>query len=504
MNGLAERKWFFPAAVAAVLLVYLALAGGSLITKRPYSDEAYQANAALNLITRGTPGNSVVEPTGAGNRPREMVRINIRNYMWLPLPFVIHAGWYKIFGFGIVQVRSVALLAGLIGLIACGVIVNALLQNRWMALAAKAFLALDRLYIEIASDGRPDMLAAAFCFAGIAAQLYLRKRNFTAAIIAGQTLVALGVFTHPIAVSAFFGSWFLAAWLDWGKLRFRHLAIGAIPYLLCLAGWGLYIAQDPEAFVAQFSVNLGGRNASLRAPWAALWREITVRYLENYYLPSYSRGLKDMRVLIPVFYLCAAIGVAVSRELRRTGARTLLLLTGVYFTVMTFGDGVKPHYYTVHILPLLAALMGVWVVWCWTKRPSWRWILGGAVSVFVFLQAGWAIAAIAKDPYHRSYLPAMAFLKRVAPPPAIIMGGSENGFALGYYANLVDDVDLGYYTGKRPQFIIVDERGYGQVLLQYKVLRPDLDAYVGKMLSEDCDKVYDDPPYRIYARKPGH
>jgi hypothetical protein len=121
--------------------------------------------------------------------------------------------------------------------------------------------------------------------------------------------------------------------------------------------------------------------------------------------------------------------------------------------------------------------------------------------LLVFLQLGWSAYAIAKNPYRNTYLPAIAYLREHAGSNATIIGTGELGFALGFDANLRDDSALGFYSGRKADFIVLDERAYKQSLLSYAAKVPELDRYVRHILADEYHRVYDGPFYEIYQRK---
>jgi hypothetical protein len=78
------------------------------------------------------------------------------------------------------------------------------------------------------------------------------------------------------------------------------------------------------------------------------------------------------------------------------------------------------------------------------------------------------------------------------------MGSAELGFGLGFDEHLIDDSYLGYYSGRRPDFIVVDEI-YALSFQGSQVERPAIYAHINKLLTEDYKLVYDQALYRIYA-----
>src|SRR3954449_7641192 len=106
------------AEVAGVLALYLLLALLVSCTKRPSMDEAWVANSAVDLITRGSTGVTVMEPTGNGVFVGiTLTGIENHTYLWLPFAAILEAGWFKIFGFQVFPVRSFSVFWGFIAVL---------------------------------------------------------------------------------------------------------------------------------------------------------------------------------------------------------------------------------------------------------------------------------------------------------------------------------------------------------------------------------------------------
>ena len=490
----------------SVLVLYLALAMGTALSKRPWSDEGWFASPALNLITKGYMGTSILETV----EPRGQQKgIDKYTYWIMPLDLVAQAGWYKLTGFGLFQMRLLSTLWGLVAVISWWLIVYKLSGNRNIALLASSIIALDYAFVTGASFGRMDMMCAALSFAAFASYLVLRERNLNAAILASQSLVVLSGLSHPYGILGFAGLVFLTLYFDRKQIRLRHFFFALLPYVIGSIGWGLYILQSPSLFVSQFIGNATagnnnvGRLDGLLAPWSAVYREVTLRYLVAFGMGTHSAGsssLVKLKIFILVSYLVGVFGALFTPPIRKhRGYKALLYLLGIYFVILTLVDGQKLSWYLVHMIPFFAALLAVFLHWLWTSTILPRWAIVVPMLLFATLQVGGLLLRIRQNDYRRSYLPAITFLKTNAEPSALIMGSTELAFQLGFESNLVDDIRLGYYSGKKPDFIVVDEiyedafKGIGtQDLTVYQ--------HVIDLLAKQYHPVYDQAHYRIYAR----
>jgi len=484
---------------AGIVLVYLAVSCALALTKRPWFDEAAFANPALDLVTRGSMGMTISEPRGYGTVPgKEMVHVQSQVYYSMALSHLGQAAWYKLAGFGVLRMRFYHILWGLAALAAWAFIVRVLMESWTPAFLAAFLIATDRGFADAAASGRPDMMSASLATLAIAAYLALRERHLGAAILVSQTLIAAALFTHPIGALADSAILVLALRFDSRRLRWQYLFLAAAPFLLGFGLWGLYISRDPEAFRAQFGTNAAGRAGGLTSPLQGIVREVRVRFMDRMYMPPYATGVRRVTILIPVIYALAALALL----FRRNGARLFGVLAMVYFFVFGILETAKAPFYLVHMTPLAACCLGIWAWLEWNEGGARRWVPAGAVALLVVLQTAWIAFACWQNPYRRAYLPAMAYLDQHASRSSLIMGNSALGFHFGFYnKNVTDDSTLGYYTGKRPEFIVVDDNGYAEAFKGYAAKDQGLDRYIRKTLTQDFQPVYTGRVYTIYRRR---
>src|SRR5215471_16620494 len=93
-----NRFWLL---ATAVLMVYLALAVATALTKAPTGDEAWFSSPAYNLAFKGYMGTSVLDPGSGTPVLHTGTRLDgIDRYTdWvMPLNLITQAGWYKLVG----------------------------------------------------------------------------------------------------------------------------------------------------------------------------------------------------------------------------------------------------------------------------------------------------------------------------------------------------------------------------------------------------------------------
>lgn len=482
-------------AALAIALVFVLLSFGTAATRRPFCDEAWFASPALNLATKGYFGTSNLEFTGT-----YALHMDRRTYYEMPLFLVAEAAWFKVVGFSLTKDRLLSTVFGLLALWGVYAFVKRLSGNAWTGLFAAAILGCDYMFVGGAATGRMDMMAAALGVASWPVYLLLRETSLPKAILASHAMVACALFTHPNALPEGIGLVFLAFWFDLRRLRIQHLFLASIPYLACAAGWGLYIAQDPQAFVAQLSGNAtqGRENSSLT--WL-VFGEIRERYLGYFGLGPESSGAARLKLLVLASYWAAAASCFLTPAIRRNrNYRALLVLFGITYLFMTFLERKKSNLYLVHIMPLYAAMLAVWVAHLWEQRPAQRRLIAAAASLLLLIQTGGLLAGMRMNPYRRDYLPLVEAIRSHSKPGDLIMGNASLCFELGYVPNLIDDFRLGYYSHRKPALVVMD-RDYRNYLESYEKSQPEIYRHMNALLAS-ATPVYQNGSDTVFAFQP--
>src|SRR5581483_8745322 len=258
-----------------------------------------------------------------------MLDIHRRMYYIMPLQMMVMAAWYKIVGFSLFSTRMLAALWAVVYFYALFRLVKLFSADSAVAWLAVALTAFDYQIISAAAFGRYDTMVAALGFSGYALFMLLRERKLLLAMLASNACIAAAGLTHPNGLVYFLGLWFLILYHDWRSLRFKHLAIAAVPYLVGGAAWGLYILQDVPAFKAQLFGNTGNR-VGLWHPWKALQNEIEYRWIRPYGLAAYEGGrmtaLVKLKAIAILGYLAGVFGCLATPSLRAR-YRAFLMLT---------------------------------------------------------------------------------------------------------------------------------------------------------------------------------
>jgi hypothetical protein len=157
-------------------------------------------------------------------------------------------------------------------------------------------------------------------------------------------------------------------------------------------------------------------------------------------------------------------------------------------------DGTRQPGYLVQVVPAFAALTALWLAQRMAKRLEWRLVIAGLAAI--------QLAAIGMDihrnAYGHEYQPAAAFLKSRAEAGALIMGDAGFAFILGFNGPLVDDMRLGYFSGRTPQ-IFITTSFYDRWIERTRSTDPALHQHIRGTLDERFRKVFQNPRYSIYA-----
>lgn len=501
------------AVLAGIFAVYFTFAGLSAATQHIWSNEAWFASPAFTLAHKGYLGTGILESKGTW-----MDGIERRTYWMPPVHLLVQAAWYRLFGFSLLSMRAISILAGAVVLLAWYWIVSMLARSRDMALLAVALVVMEPRFFEFAALGRPDMLCAAFGTLGLAAYLHMRSRSFAAAVGAGHGLAAAACLTHPCGVLYAGGVLLLMLSYDRARIGWRPLGLAALPYAAGLGAWGIYILQAPSQFRSQFLGNISGiayefagvsRWRGLASPLGALKVEYFLRYGSQF--GWYSAALADRVQLYSLLvYTVAVAGCLLTPSIRKhDGYRALLLIGAFDYVVLSYFEGLKGTAYLIHTLPLCATLLAIYVHFLYSaagrtgnsvggRRRAAAWALTVAMFAFAAVQLDTTIRYIVDQPVRQDYEQVVAFLRRSKAPSRIIAAG-ELAFALGFDSGMVDDIRLGYFSGQRPRFIVANTiyRGWME---QSAHIQPAIHKYMTELLRDEYRVAFHNTNYTVYER----
>jgi hypothetical protein len=494
-----DRQSLIP--VAAIVILYLVLAVLSARTLMPWCDEAWFSGPALSLVTLGHMGTPVLDSTAVWNS-RDLTLINRYTFWIMPLYSFSQSFWLRIFDFSLLTVRFYSVMWGLVALTAWWLVIRKLSANTAAAFLAVALMAVDFTFLWSASVGRMDMMCEALGISGIAAFLYLREKSFPYAVLVSHACVVAAGLTHPMALGACAALVALTFFFDRSRIRLSTIAVAAVPYLAGAAGWGAYIAQNPSIFWIQFRGD--ATNRFISGSLIQLLRSQTVeRYLYMFGLSPDTHGLSHIKIVILAVYLLGFAGALVNSRIRNNrGCRALFLMWAAAAVIMSLADKEIHPFYLVHFLTPVIAIFAIWLHSNWTEGGISRWVLAGVVGTLVTVQFMVTGSRIAQDPYRNNYRTTTAFLKEHTGSKDLVFGSAELGFDLGFFdGRLVDDFRLGFLSGKKATYIVLDQNRYQEWIPNLKKSEPQAYGYIMDMLSRDFEVVQQNSQYRVYARK---
>jgi len=290
-------------------------------------------------------------------------------------------------------------------------------------------------------------------------------------------------------------------YLDRRRMTLGTVMIGLVPYILGAIGWGAYIFQDIEAFKAQFFGN-AIRTDTLK--WTASYSEIVNRYLASYGLLSWKSSILALSAApILIFFILGFVTAPFILKEKRL--RLIWGMLAIYFFGLMFIVGNKTSCYLVWITPLF--ILNLIALWSTLKKGTKR-----KVANVMFLLAFWymilfSVAATpymaAKNPYQDIYLSDLSKFNGTYYTGGKIYGSGEIAFFYGFDDNIIqDDVGMGYYTGIKPRYFVVEVR-YEKWFERFRNEEPDIWNYINKNLQNEYTKIFEGKFYTFYERKHG-
>jgi hypothetical protein len=497
VDKLSDRAIFF-----CVILLFVTITLISALTTSPAPNDALFANASYNLYKHGFMGTTIVETHVSGFYQG----IDRHTYWIMPLYLLIQSLWFKIFGFSLLSTRSLEIVFGIFMLSGWFIIVTKLTGNRRIALLAIALLSCDFWFINQSATGRGvDIMSASLGTAGLGSYLLFRERNFNVAILLSNTFIAMSGLTHWLGLEWFCGLMFMTLFFDRNKIRFKHLAIASVPYLIGAGLWGNYILKSPSDFYAQFTGNAAdsGRLQGLMNPLSGFIREVTLRYRMAFGLGAHTEGhgsLPALKVFVLIAYLAGIFGAIFNKEIRQhKGCRVLLYITIIFFLFMSYLEGQKLTCYIIPIIPFYCALLAILIFSLRPSKAAYKYTMWVGIGFVALLQVGGVLKLASYMSYQKSYLPVINYLKSKIGSDTSVIGSPQLGFALGFDGKLTDDISLGYYSGKKPDLIVVGE-DYRLGFNYLHETRYEEYQHITNLLETEYKPVYDKEHFTIYAR----
>jgi len=491
---------FFSIGLFILTSIFIAASLQTARTMLPNVDEAWFTLPGFNLAEHGFFGTTILDETSSF-RQVKFDGINSYTYWIMPVFPLIQAGWGKLVGFGLIETRAISIMFGVIALVSWTILIKILARNDAVALTTAALMALDYHFVYAGSLGRMDMATVSLGVTGLAVYAWLREKDLNYAVAAGFTLTSLAFFTHPLGLMWAVSLAILIALLDLKQVRLRHFAFAAAPYIVLGLGWLVYISQRPDLFAIQFGGNASDRWGFFRSPVAEFLREVQLRYLVNFGIGEGLSEFGRIKIMILTSCVLAILCVLVLRPLRnQVVSRFLLIMVAQQFLMLLILDGMKQPYYMIYITPTLTAILAIWLHWLWTKNNSLKIVATAVFSFVLLINAAICIQRVRKDPLHANFLQAGSLLNERARAGDTVMASAEFWFTLDKKIDLVDDYRLGFVSGRKADFIVIDAPRYRDWHTRLALYDPATDEYIKHLIASEYEVIYDDPVYQIYKR----
>ena len=152
-------------------------------------------------------------------------------------------------------------------------------------------------------------------------------------------------------------------------------------------------------------------------------------------------------------------------------------------------DREAQHQYLIHFVVWMISLTAVAGVWWWDRRSVPRWALAAGLVVVVLVQVATTGRRVSQRAYSTIYLATTDYLKEHAQGKGTIMGSAELCVRTGERGRLVDDPRLGFRSGRRPDFIVIDKNRYAEWIPQYEQREPETYRYIRGMMDREFHQV---------------
>jgi 4-amino-4-deoxy-L-arabinose transferase-like glycosyltransferase len=251
--------------VCIAIGVYLLLSFSLFLTwPPPWPDEVWFADVGRTFSTEGYLGTGLIKG------------METHMYWQPPVYFVCSALVIKLGGFDIVPLRLFSILVG------CGILVltfaltRRVTQDSVIPKIAVILLALNPNFVNYIKVARMDGLCVLFTIAALIAYVDLSPQSTWKRFLGIGTFLALAILTHALGSIGFVA---IAIHLLMSRGRRsvftpKRVVLLLLPTMLGLALGGLYVLDDPQAFLGQMQLQLQRKNR--------LWYVSLAHFVERY------------------------------------------------------------------------------------------------------------------------------------------------------------------------------------------------------------------------------
>ena len=208
-------------------------------------------------------------------------------------------------------------------------------------------------------------------------------------------------------------------------------------------------------------------------------------------MASWSSLAGRINVIPLLLFVAGTIACLLIPAIRRNRSyRMLLIWTAIVLFFLTELEGLKTPFYLIYVTPLFTVLLVTAADWFWAAAPRWRIPLAGLLAAFCLLQVSRTLIADSRHPRQAAYDPAVRYMRAQFNRQTFIMGGAQFLFDVGPDWNILDDVRLGYDTGK-PAVVVIDA-GWAD---RMQSLTPPIRDFVTRVLATEFHEAHNREGY---------
>lgn len=215
----------------------------------PWFDETYMASIAKEFYETGKFTKRVAYHA---HQQKE-------EFIYGPFYFLVSSFVFKLFGFGMTQFRSIALLSGILVQISSFLILRKFVKQNVTLLLMSLVFMLDPFYFRCMHEGRMDLTASFLILSGIIVFHFAITKKYASYFLFSGILCSLGILTTPrpgfllIPLFIYLG-YFL--WKDFKKNWYFPI-IWIAPIVLFYTLWIFYAFGSFENFISFYQDKLG-------------------------------------------------------------------------------------------------------------------------------------------------------------------------------------------------------------------------------------------------------
>ena len=313
-------------------------------------DGAVFADGAHNLITTGRLGTDLV------------VGMESHSYWQPPGYYLALAAIFKLFGYGLWQLRLLSICFGGMCLWAVYALSSKAHSNQTASVLAVVLLAFDPVFVKWVRWDRTDSLCEFFVLCSLIAYLTAITKKGVHYWVAAGVCASVATLIHPYGVLSFAvtGLHFLFA----RRPALKETLYFSIPAIVFFCGWGAYILQGPQEFLVQFQYQI-----NRKAEWNVASLMGTLAQYRFY--PSYA-----------VVILSGLAALVVNRKEHPWNQRSVLVFSVLVALCSCFV--IRGPYYHTYLAPFLAVAASIAVVrFLQSGLPVFRRIVMALVALVV-------------------------------------------------------------------------------------------------------------------------